>query len=170
MSRKHSCPRKHKEATPISRLLPIVLMVSFIRHMHHAVALSNDTGVNVDRLPHRSDSAMFDSHGNATHERMQFAFRELSDLISVTFTASGEWNAPLGITTVSIKCWGGGASGGGSSQAGSGVAMGDLEEVVEHMLLPKWCPCPKAVFSMSKLGTRYRVMEEKTVWMGNLLL
>lgn len=41
---------------------------------------------------------------------------------TTTFTASGTWNCPAGVTTVTVECWGGGGAGGSVTNAGSGTS------------------------------------------------
>lgn len=43
-----------------------------------------------------------------------------------TFTTSGSWNKPAGVTEVTVECWGGGGAGGGctSNNAGGGGGAG----------------------------------------------
>ena len=41
---------------------------------------------------------------------------------TVTFTSSGNWTVPAGVTKVTVSCWGGG--GGGATQTNSGKGGG----------------------------------------------
>jgi len=42
-------------------------------------------------------------------------------MASETFTTTGTWTAPAGVTSVSAECWGGGGSGAGSSAGANGA-------------------------------------------------
>ena len=37
-----------------------------------------------------------------------------------TFTSSGSWTAPAGVTSVTVECWGGGGGGGGKTTGKGG--------------------------------------------------
>ena len=43
-----------------------------------------------------------------------------------TFTSSGNWNVPAGVTSVDVECWGAGGQGGGagSNYGGGGGGSG----------------------------------------------
>lgn len=43
--------------------------------------------------------------------------------VSQTFTTSGTWVAPAGVTSVQAQCWGGGGGGGGGNVSGFGFAL-----------------------------------------------
>src|SRR4051812_11321429 len=52
---------------------------------------------------------------------------EASAQVTQTFTATGSWTVPAGVTSVTVKCWGGGGGGGGTAvnpSAGGGGAGG----------------------------------------------
>lgn len=57
-------------------------------------------------------------------------------MTTVTYTASGSWTAPAGVTSVDCQCWGGGGGGGGSTptQANFGSSGGGGEFAEETTL------------------------------------
>lgn len=51
-----------------------------------------------------------------------------------TYTSSGTWTAPAGITSIKVEAWGGGAGGGGGSTSGGGKGGGGGEYAAESTL------------------------------------
>ena len=55
------------------------------------------------------------------------------EAVTDTYTASGTWTAPVGVTSVTVEAWGGGGAGGGPTgrnSGGGGGAGGDRKSVV----------------------------------------
>ena len=47
-----------------------------------------------------------------------FSFQKTSGQTTETFNASTTWQAPAGVTSVTVECWGAGGAGGGGSDHG----------------------------------------------------
>jgi hypothetical protein len=50
--------------------------------------------------------------------------------INSTFTTSGSWIAPIGVTSINVECWGGGGGGGGGTLKASGGGGGGVYAIV----------------------------------------
>jgi fibronectin-binding autotransporter adhesin len=60
-------------------------------------------------------------------------FQTKSQTQSQTFTTTGTWVAPCGVTTVTVQCWGGGAGGGYGSGQVQGGTGGDGGQYIEEL-------------------------------------
>src|SRR5215472_8246865 len=67
-------------------------------------------------------------------------------MTTVTFTATGTWTAPAGVTTVDVQCWGEGGNGGSSTVSSHSGGGGGGGEYAENTSVPV---TPSTVYSFT---------------------